>query len=182
MKKLSLIAGLACLATVGGVFGAWVFGETESQTASVELSLTVDTDIINRTNATVSATTTVAVYFEQDEDKTGYLASDAGVGNEVASVTVTPKTSGETPSYNVSAALTISGGLTTYINSGANLTATKVGETLVWNVTDTNIISAINTADKNAITDAEKATAFIAAVNAGTISVTFTVVEVAPGA
>lgn len=80
MKKLSLIAGLACLATVGGVFGAWTFGsETNEATKNEELAaITVDTDVITLGGITADVTDSLAISYAQNGTGTGAAATISG--------------------------------------------------------------------------------------------------------
>lgn len=56
MKKITIITGLTCLATIGSVFGAWVFGEktvTQNFTFNSTNPISVETNIINFGTANV---------------------------------------------------------------------------------------------------------------------------------
>ena len=184
MKKLSLIAGLACLATVGGVFGAWVYGSTSAQTKETEkMTLTVESGVINNTNATLAATCDVELHFAPNAalNPTSYTVSDADTSNnESATLTVTKQTTGKDVTYTVTAKVKVDG-LSGYVVSEADISAgdPAVNENIsTYTITDTAIVTAVQgMAVANGIDTAAKATAFITAVATASITIEFTVTE-----
>lgn len=92
MKKLSLIAGLACLATVGGVFGAWVYGGTTvaGDYVDSQIGITTDTEVVSPYGAVdvgVTGGVTSAEY-TQTTANAAAVTSEFG-GTEDYAVTIT---------------------------------------------------------------------------------------------
>lgn len=73
MKKFSLIAGLGCLATMGGVFAAWTFGNFSIvQPQGLEFTIEIETEIISNFHVTATATKSDAQYtISQNDAKNG---------------------------------------------------------------------------------------------------------------
>lgn len=108
MKKLSLIAGLACLATVGGVFGAWVFGSDAARTATAEQTATITVDSEVNASAAISAVVSgaqLSLHFDQSADNSLKPIGEATVTNDGA-YTVTITDGSSLDNYNSTYAIT----------------------------------------------------------------------------
>lgn len=173
MKKISLIAGLAMLVTVGGVFAAWEFGTVAGATHEAAVSITVDADVTDK-EADLEftfASEAFTVDVTQDSLKTGYefTASSAGEGYIKYSYT----NSGDTDIVvNIKAELVIKNDvdlsaymdtstLKTTIIASAPLTCVKAGATNVSYVTLANVVDTLNAMDIGAIDSAAHAETFI---------------------
>lgn len=79
MKKIGLIAGLATMVTVGGVFAAWtVNGLTDLTNQQNSISINVEDTIHDLGKFNSSITGSLSIAFDQDDVKKGYEAVVSG--------------------------------------------------------------------------------------------------------
>lgn len=154
MKKLSLIAGLACLATIGGVFGAWTFGSAgsaQSDSAAIS-SITVETDVQTKGDFTASVDEVITGIAYKQEAHNSYIA--VATPTKTADVyTITVSDDGATTAYTYGATLVLGkkdqgkDGLSDYIASYADktLAVTPGVDTATFTVAE--IVAFINNID-----------------------------------
>ena len=177
MKKLSLIAGLACLATVGGVFGAWVFtGTAGAETADAQsISISVVEQVETAGEITASVTSgSLSVRYEQiEKDASGRAVAVDTPANFVVEFEDSTRYGGATPDYTCTANIAITGDLTTYVTTEA-ISADETGSNGEYSVTFTHEAVLAQLQPDVTIT-AANVDAFIAAVKASTVAITFTI-------
>lgn len=179
MKKLSLIAGLACLATIGGVFGAWTFGTAGvgEDTRDVA-SITIDTVIEDTGTVTATIDTgALSLYISQDKtDDSGYKIEATGVANVNFEGSYTDTTSGLNASYEVEARVDVTGGLAGYFTTGTEVTGvTHDDENKEFTIPYANIVAALQGVRINDVETKAHAQEIIAAVAGSKISLVVTV-------
>lgn len=184
MKKLSLIAGLACLATVGGVFGAWTFSTAVSpdSTAGQNASLTVDTVVEKSGSITIddeSVTGDTTLYYSQDKSVGNLNGTQVTVtGNDYEfSFTDNTNYGSKTATYAAYVSVSVTGNLANYVENSVDVEIT--GATIVdGDVTITNAqLAALDIFDntKIDITDADKAQTFVNAFAGSALTITLTI-------
>lgn len=173
MKKLSLIAGLACLATVGGVFGAWTFG-TATRTAeeqTKEVSVAVESDVQTYQGISLAVTGTMSLTIDQEgTDSFKFVVGEA----ENLTLAVTDETSypgGATVTYTteVTASFKETGKLDQYFDIGAIADLTGKNTTLA----DSVVAAAITAKNTVKIENAAAVGALETAISGDAIVLTF---------
>lgn len=183
MKKLSLIAGLACLATVGGVFGAWVFAgtATSGNTSAQLVSISVDEEV--RSVGAITATHVegkTQVHYSQANNSAGAQVTLTGEGNKDHKITFEDTTDygSLTATYNCVASFAVTGDLEDYITP-TDITVTPTIVESVWTATVTNEAILAKLAVTTPIT-AANVYDFIEAFDSSTINITFTINALTP--
>lgn len=191
MKKISLIAGLAMLVTVGGVFAAWQFGGYDTDDGAASIGVSVDSDVVTLDEAsiTLEKAAKYSIKFAQHEtEQQQYFASEfAGVGDTPFTASVV-NNSGAAVNYTIAATVTHSlseeevGKLTVYMNFAKVLTdidalfddagTVNHGANHTITVTEAEIVTVFNDNVKpSTITDAAKVTEFNGLVQKMAISI-----------
>ena len=191
MKKLSLIAGLACLATIGGVFGAWTFGSAgDAQSGSVTISsITVDTNVSTKGDFTASVDEAISgIAYDQKESNSYTAKATATTIDDKDVYTIAVDDDGATTVYTYGATLVLGKtdqeeeGLSDYITDYADktLTVTPNGDTATFTVAE--IVAFIDNIDikgdgtgTNQAANVAYVNAFAAALANTTITINITV-------
>lgn len=147
MKKLSLIAGLACLATVGGVFGAWTFSEATYNGAPEKL-ISVSLETATNTGAIGTAAWSGDVELEiyNDEGVSAGIKA-ASAESSKATLTYTSLNANYTDDVEITFAMTITddagAGITVEAkaHTGHNFDGEVTGATKVIEVDTLNFIT-----------------------------------------
>lgn len=193
MKKISLIAGLAMLVTVGGVFAAWQFGSYQNDNGTASIGVSVDGDVVTKGGAKMTLTdgAKYSLKFAQSGTNTHYLASGVDDGEDKDFTAAVVNDSGANVDYSITATVghKLSAEQITkikvYMNFDEVLTDMKelfeatgtlttgsndsktVGESDVAKVFNDNVIAST-------ITDGDKVTEFNGLVTAMQISIAIT--------
>ena len=176
MKKFSLFATLAAIATVGSVFAAWQFSEGKEQTGSKnDLAITVDNEVIV---SGLAGTTTVvcdpAPSFKIVQDGSGKSAMAVVATEGDIEVTYTPAEYETTTTVTITYTISLSDDkLDTWFNDSTwtvTETVNKAAGKFVDTLTDDEIAAKV-VGIANAVPNAATAKALIAAVGTTKLNV-----------
>lgn len=177
MKKLSLIAGLACLATVGGVFGAWTFGSgqnTANDQAAIEIGVNTEVTVLGGLSVVTAASDDSFVY-DQDLDadsKTKITGLDSDISVVYSYTAIEGKTASVTCSVDVVITGTNAETYKALINQ-TSFTATHTVGTKTFTVSKTDLVNYFTIKDSEAIETYADYKALAAAVSGLTITLNF---------
>lgn len=184
MKKIGLIAGLATMVTVGGVFAAWQYGGYATIDDDKTVSIEVEETVNDKDGFSGTVASTLAITFDQGGDADGYTATVDG--NPLA--LSYNNSTGVPVSVNVTLTATFGGeGLTTFDDyvgveyvedeieklSVASQTL-PVGTATLELMNATKLSEILNTessADKGTIVNATQAGKFIEAAKKTTLTI-----------